>query len=320
MGNINLLLLTNQPETTNTIQNNISNIDDKPYSLDNIQEVSSVINRLKEGGIDVLLIDIKKTNNDGLETLHKIKSEVSKVPIIVLVERKNSDFAIKAIDSGANDYLIKDEITPNLLASSLRYALERNVLMIELEQYARELLVNEEYFRNLIASNVDSMVVVDKENIVRFVNSAAESFFCKKSKEIIGKPFKYEIDPNKIVEINITQNRNKISIAEMRVVEIEWEREPAYLASLRDITERKRAEEEKTKLIKELKDALVKIKTLSGLVPICAVCKKIRDDKGFWNQLESYIQDHSSAEFSHGICPDCQKKLYPDTIEKEEKK
>jgi len=79
-----------------------------------------------------------------------------------------------------------------------------------------------------------------------------------------------------------------------------------------DITERKKAEEEREKLISELKKALSDIKTLSGLLPICASCKKIRDDKGYWNQIESYIQSHSGAEFSHGICPDCAKKLYPE--------
>jgi PleD family two-component response regulator len=61
----------------------------------------------------------------------------------------------------------------------------------------------------------------------------------------------------------------------------------------------------------ELKDALAKIKTLSGLIPICASCKKIRDDQGYWNQLEVYMHDHSDAEFSHSYCPGCITKLYP---------
>lgn len=62
----------------------------------------------------------------------------------------------------------------------------------------------------------------------------------------------------------------------------------------------------------ELQEALTKIKTLSGLLPICASCKKIRDDKGYWNRIETYISDHSEAEFSHSICPECTKKLYPE--------
>jgi len=63
---------------------------------------------------------------------------------------------------------------------------------------------------------------------------------------------------------------------------------------------------------KELQDSLAKVKTLSGLLPICASCKKIRNDQGYWSQIEVYIRDHSEAEFSHGLCPDCVKKLYPE--------
>lgn len=74
----------------------------------------------------------------------------------------------------------------------------------------------------------------------------------------------------------------------------------------------RQADEDKSKLIIQLQASLSEIKKLSGLLPICASCKKIRDDKGYWNQIESYIREHSEAEFTHGICPECAKKLYPD--------
>ena len=76
--------------------------------------------------------------------------------------------------------------------------------------------------------------------------------------------------------------------------------------------ERIRIESEQETLILELKAALSKVKTLSGFLPICASCKKIRDDKGYWNQIEEYIRDHSEADFSHSLCPDCIIKLYPE--------
>ena len=82
--------------------------------------------------------------------------------------------------------------------------------------------------------------------------------------------------------------------------------------SLRDITDRKQLEEERERLIVELQGALAKIKRLSGLLPICSSCKKIRDDQGYWQQVEVYLWDHSEAEFTHGLCPDCVKRLYPD--------
>ena len=62
----------------------------------------------------------------------------------------------------------------------------------------------------------------------------------------------------------------------------------------------------------ELKKALQEIKTLQGLVPICACCKKIRDDKGYWHQVESYLSAHTSADFTHSICPECAQRLYPE--------
>ena len=72
------------------------------------------------------------------------------------------------------------------------------------------------------------------------------------------------------------------------------------------------AERERDQLIIRLEEALLKVKTLSGLLPICSGCKKIRDDQGYWNQIELYIRDHSDAVFSHGICPKCAKKFYPE--------
>jgi len=81
------------------------------------------------------------------------------------------------------------------------------------------------------------------------------------------------------------------------------------IESSRDITDRIQLEEEQEKLIAELREALAKIKTLKGLIPVCAWCKKARDDKGYWESLEDYIRDRSDADFTHGICPECLKKV-----------
>ncbi|HIJ56214.1 MAG TPA: PAS domain S-box protein [Deltaproteobacteria bacterium] len=84
------------------------------------------------------------------------------------------------------------------------------------------------------------------------------------------------------------------------------------MASFVNITRRKQLEQEQKALIQKLQDALEKIKTLRGLIPICAACKNIRDDRGFWHRVEEYITRHAEVKFSHGICPDCMKKLYPE--------
>jgi methyl-accepting chemotaxis protein len=82
------------------------------------------------------------------------------------------------------------------------------------------------------------------------------------------------------------------------------------------IEKRRQADTERERLILELQEAIKKVKTLSGLLPLCSSCKKIRDDKGYWNQIDAYISEHSDAEISHSLCPECAKKLYPDIWER----
>lgn len=85
-----------------------------------------------------------------------------------------------------------------------------------------------------------------------------------------------------------------------------------YVAIRTEITQRKRAEEDRERLITELKQALAQVKTLKGMLPICSYCKKVRDGQGYWRQLEAYLSTHSEAELSHGLCPDCAIKQFED--------
>ncbi|MGD0231297.1 MAG: response regulator [Syntrophorhabdales bacterium] len=98
-----------------------------------------------------------------------------------------------------------------------------------------------------------------------------------------------------------------------------------FLARIQSLVRIKRAEdvlrekeEKQGKLISELQKALTEIRTLKGLIPICASCKKIRDDEGYWDQLEAYIGKRTEAVFSHGICPECAEKLYPKYYKKKQ--
>ena len=79
-----------------------------------------------------------------------------------------------------------------------------------------------------------------------------------------------------------------------------------------EIAQRQQAQTERERSIAELKSALAKVQTLSGLIPICAGCKRVRDDKGYWTQVEVYVREHSTAEFTHSLCPACTRKYYPD--------
>lgn len=122
-------------------------------------------------------------------------------------------------------------------------------------------------------------------------------------------------------ELRLTREENEESSRKyfdlyLRLNELVRERTSELEEANKRLTEevefRKQAEAEKSQLIDKLQRAISEVKTLSGLLPICSSCKKIRDDKGYWNQLEVYIRDHSEADFTHSICPECIKRLYPE--------
>jgi PAS domain S-box-containing protein len=181
-----------------------------------------------------------------------------------------------------------------------------------------------------INSSVGGLIITDLGGIIRFANPSFCKMFDYLSTEIIGKnaaelfstkEVRTFADVISIVDISrddteefvVEKNDGESFIVELSASNVTSVsgKIVGRMASFVDITKRKAVEADREQLIKKLQDALDKIKTLRGIIPICASCKKIRDDKGYWNQLENYIKEHSEADFSHGICPDCAKKLYP---------
>ncbi len=119
-------------------------------------------------------------------------------------------------------------------------------------------------------------------------------------------------DQSRIVEktVSIGSKDKHFEVQFMKMLDLSGKFAGAVVV-IDDITRRKVAEQDQERLIEELRKALAEVKQISGLLPICSSCKNIRDDKGYWQKVESYISDRSQAQFSHGLCPDCVEKLYP---------
>ena len=131
---------------------------------------------------------------------------------------------------------------------------------------------------------------------------------------ILGQRQKFDKE-YKIINIKTGQNKWVHGLGALKYDE--YNNPFELFGTIQDITERKQAEEEREKLISDLQTASAKIKTLSEIIPICAWCKKIRDDEEYWKQVEEYIRDHTEAEFSHGLCPECAAKMEKEIGERE---
>ncbi len=217
------------------------------------------------------------------------------------------------------------------------------------EQKAMEvaLLQSERKMQAIIEFLPDPTWVIDRQGVVIQWNQAIEQLTGIQSQDIVGKgdyeyalPFYNQrrpilidlvLKPDRSYEAtypHLEKRGDLILSAEVRhqslagkEVFLSGVASPLFdtqgkvvgaIETLRDITDQKRAQHERESLIRDLQEALAKVRKLSGFLPICASCKKIRDDNGYWNQIDAYIREHSDAEFSHGLCPDCVDELYGD--------
>ena len=208
------------------------------FILVHTDRLSTGLERLGQGGIDVILLDLSLPDSGGLDTFVETHAHAGEVPIVVLTGLDDEMLTYEALRRGAQDYLVKIEVDGPLLARSLRYAIERSRLLARLEQSS------EERFRNMIEQNADAIVILDGNGIVRFANPAAESHFGCKVEELLDDLFGFPVSAGETTEIDVIRRDGEIATAEMRVVETQWQGEDAYLASLRDISERKKAREE----------------------------------------------------------------------------
>lgn len=203
---------------------------------------------------------------------------------------------------------------------------------IEFQKVNAELEEAKQILEEVTHGITESILLISREYKILWANDAARQLaqgelvgeYCYKATHNIDSPCRLPADPcpiTHLLETGETKEAEHIHtdlagqqrFAEVTAYPVKDDQGEVvkFVHISRDITERKKMASEREKLIGELQGALAKVKQLSGFLPICASCKKIRDDKGYWKQIEFYIRDHSEAEFSHGLCPDCAQKLYP---------
>jgi PAS domain S-box-containing protein len=199
----------------------------------------------------------------------------------------------------------------------------------ERKEREEELKVQKAYFQQLFDTAPEGIVVRDEGGRVLQVNDEFLEMFGYTKEEVLGRlitdlivPPGYpdlalsitkRASPGERVNLETRRRRKNGRLIDVSIlatpIEVDGGRIAVY-GMYRDITRQKRAEVERENLIRKLQDALSEVKLLSGLLPICSWCKKIRDDQGYYHQIEEYITSHSEAEFTHGICPECAAKHF----------
>ena len=240
---IKVLLIEDNPRDAGLIRKLLAEVGGVTFNLEYADRLSTGLKRLAAGGTNIVLLDLGLPDSQGLGTLARVRAQAADVPVVVLTAVDDRMFAMKAVQAGAQDYLVKEQVKSSSLARTLFYAIERFGMQRELEQYAQGLQSAEARLRKIIQKNADGIVIVDRSGIIHFVNPAAESLFGHRAEELLGELFGFPLVAGEATELNIARRGGETAIAEMRVVETEWEGKTAYLTSLHNITERQRVGE-----------------------------------------------------------------------------
>jgi len=291
--------------------------------VENAAELSAA---LDEGGWDLVLSDYSMPGFSGANALELCRKKAFDTPFIIVSGRIGEEVAVDMMKAGASDYVMKDDL------ARLAPAINRELSAARERKIRRQAQLAMAHLASIVETCDDAIISQTLGGTVLSWNSGAERMFGYAAKEMVGESVESLVPRDQHSEIS--DIRDLIELGE-RVERIETVRlrrdgtgiDVAITVSpikngegaihgasiiLRDITERKRQEQERLRLIQELTEALKRVKTLNGLLPICSSCKKIRNDGGYWEQVENYIRSRSNAEFTHGICPDCVRLLYPE--------
>jgi PAS domain S-box-containing protein len=275
---------------------------------------------------DVVISDYTMPGFSGSEALKICHESGLDLPFISVSGTLGEESAVAMMRAGAHDYLTKDNL------NRLVPAIERELSAASVRRVQKRMRDAAAHLAAIVESSDDAIISKTLEGIVVSWNRGAEQIYGYTESEMIGRPISVLLPPARTAEL--TEILQRISRGERvsrfdtqrvrkdgSLVEVSITISPLTDVSgqvigassiARDITERRREEEERLRLIDELTQALRQAKTLRGLLPICASCKKIRDDQGYWQQVEVYIQQHSEAGFTHGLCPSCIGKYFPE--------
>lgn len=242
--NLSILLIEDDSGYARLLREVLAHLTVFQIELTQAETLNQGLQYLAENQVDLVLSDLTLPDSWGLEVLARLSQHVLSIPIIALIDLDKETLAVEVLQAGAQDYLLKEQVSGDVLARAIRYAIKQQQLRWDLQTKMNSLLRSESRLQAMIEHNADGIVIVDKAGLIRFVNLAAEQIFGRKADALLGAPFGFPLVIGEKTELDILRNPSERVVAEMRVGETDWEGQAAFLASLRDVTERKRIEEQ----------------------------------------------------------------------------
>jgi len=288
-----------------------------------VQTAAELTAALNRHAWDVVLSDYVLPQFSGPEAFKLLREKEADIPFIAISGTYGEEAAVDMMKAGASDYIVKNNL------SRLVPAIEREMEVAQSRRARARAEAAMQFLAAIVESTDDAIYGKSLDGTIVSWNKAAERIFGYTTDEIIGHSVSilYPIDRrDELIDIMARIKRGQrvglyetvrlrkdghfipVSVTVSPVLDNSGKVVGAS-AITRDITLRKNDEAERFKLIEELTESLKQVKTLSGLLPICASCKRIRDDQGYWQQMETYLAEHTIAGFTHGICPDCLEKF-----------
>lgn len=299
-------------------------VEESAVVIDSVASLAEYRAAVAENIPDLALVDMNLPDGSAVDILTS-PPEKGAFPIVIMTSQGNEQTAVKAIKAGAMDYLVK---TPESFAS-MPHVVQRTLREWRLLQSHRRaeaaLLESQEIFLHFMEHSPIYVFFKDANGRPIHISKNFEIMLGRPVSQLLGRDMT-EIFPRDYAERSIAEDRRVLdegivisgtaelngrhySIIKFPVI---IDGKARFLAGFAiDITDARRSEALLLERNAQLEKALASVKTLSGLLPICSGCKKIRDDKGYWSQVESYIQKHSDATFTHGFCPECAKQYFP---------
>lgn len=263
---LKVLLVEDNPSDVYLVRDLLSRCENRRFVINEAKSLKEAVSYLEKERYDAVLLDLSLPDSMGLQTFYKIHRAANDTPVVVCSGTSDQEFTTKAVQLGAQDYVVKGRFDEYILSKSIEYAIERQTLLIQLRAKNDELEKSERQLRYIIENNADGMMVLTPEGNVLFVNPAAETLFCAPASELIQKKIPELIAERGNKDYDLSSLIGDERYVDVRTELIVWEGEAAWLASLRDMTQRKKDEAERRKMSEQLFQAqkLEAVGTLAG--------------------------------------------------------